>query len=208
MKKFFYSLVVLTVMSVLPANAQGVNFGLKAGVNNTNMKFDLSVFDSENRFGWFFGPTVKIGLPVTGLSVDLAALYEQKDAKVNDESIKQKNIVIPVNARYSFGVAEMASIYVAAGPQIGFNVGNENFNWKQESSYENTFQLKKSAFSVNLGAGFCAGEHVEIGFTYNIPLGKTGDASLRGAWDAVTDKKTYEDDASANSWTISASYYF
>ena len=94
MKKFFYSLIVLTVMSVLPANAQGVNFGLKAGVNNTNMKFDLSVFDSENRFGWFFGPTVKIGLPVTGLSVDLAA---------------NKAGVLKVNRNYYFRVGAKAS---------------------------------------------------------------------------------------------------
>lgn len=208
MKKILCSMVVLTVLSVLPANAQGVNFGLKAGVNNTSMKFDLSVFDSENRFGWFFGPTLKVGLPVTGLSVDVAALYEQKDAKVNGETIKHKSIVLPMNARYSFGMAETASVYLAAGPQIGFNVGNENFNWKEKESIDNTFQLKKSEFSVNLGAGVCVGEHVEVGFTYNIPLGKTGDATLKGALDTVTNKATYEDDASTNSWTISAAYYF
>lgn len=205
MKKILCSLVVLTVLSVLPANAQGVNFGLKAGINNTSMKFDKSVFDSENRFGWFFGPTMKVALPVTGLAVDVAALYEQKDAKVNGETIKHKSIVLPVNARYSFGMAQTASVYVAAGPQVGFNVGSENFNWKEKDSYDNTFQLKKSEFSVNLGAGVCVGEHVELGFTYNIPLGKTGDAS----WDDVKDAlDKLKDDTSANSWTISASYYF
>lgn len=205
MKKILCSLVVLTVLSVLPANAQGVNFGLKAGINNTSMKFDKSVFDSENRFGWFFGPTMKVALPVTGLAVDVAALYEQKDAKVNGETIKHKSIVLPVNARYSFGMAQTASVYVAAGPQVGFNVGSENFNWKEKDSYDNTFQLNKSEFSVNLGAGVCVGEHVELGFTYNIPLGKTGDAS----WDDVKDAlDKLKDDTSANSWTISASYYF
>ena len=169
------------------------------------MKFDKSVFDSENRFGWFFGPTMKVALPVTGLAVDVAALYEQKDAKVNGETIKHKSIVLPVNARYSFGMAQTASVYVAAGPQVGFNVGSENFNWKEKDSYDNTFQLNKSEFSVNLGAGVCVGEHVELGFTYNIPLGKTGDAS----WDDVKDAlDKLKDDTSANSWTISASYYF
>ena len=182
MKKILCSLVVLTVLSVLPANAQGVNFGLKAGINNTSMKFDKSVFDSENRFGWFFGPTMKVALPVTGLAVDVAALYEQKDAKVNGETINHKSIVLPVNARYSFGVAQTASVYVAAGPQVGFNVGSENFNWKEKDSYDNTFQLKKSEFSVNLGAGVCVGEHVELGlsfyveeenpFTYNVRICK------------------------------------
>ena len=205
MKKILCSLVVLTVLSVLPANAQGVNFGLKAGINNTSMKFDKSVFDSENRFGWFFGPTMKVALPVTGLAVDVAALYEQKDAKVNGETIKHKSIVLPVNARYSFGMAQTASVYVAAGPQVGFNVGSENFNWKEKDSYDNTFQLKKSEFSVNLGAGVCVGEHVELGFTYNIPLGKTGDAS----WDDVKDAlDKLKDDTRANAWTLSASYYF
>lgn len=208
MKKLIGSLVVLTLLSVLPVNAQGVKFGLKAGMNNTSMKFDKSVFDASNRFGWFVGPIVKIGLPVTGLSADIAALYDQRETKLNGETIKQKSMMIPINARYTFGLTNMASFYVAAGPQFGFNVGSENFNWKEKESYENTFQLKKSKFSVNLGAGVGIGEHVEIGFTYNIPLGKTGDATWKSTVDAVTDKNTYNDDTRANAWTVSACYFF
>ncbi|MBP3766765.1 MAG: PorT family protein [Prevotella sp.] len=208
MKKVIGSLVVLALLSVLPASAQGVRFGLKAGMNNTSMKFDASVFNSENRFGWFVGPIVKVGLPVTGLSADIAALYDQRETKLNSESIKQKSILIPINARYSFGLSSMANLYVAAGPQFGFNVGSENFNWKESDSYSNTFQLKKSKFSVNLGAGVGIGEHFELGFTYNIPLGKTGDATWKNTVDAVTSKSTYNENGSANAWTLSACYFF
>ena len=208
MKKFFISLVVVAFAAVLPASAQGVQFGLKAGMNNTSMKFDASVFDSSNRFGWFFGPTVKIGLPMQGLGVDIAALYDQRETKLNGESIKQKSIIIPVNARFSFGMSETAGIYVAAGPQVGFNVGSENFNWRQSESIEETFQLKKSSFSINLGAGVYIMQHLELGLTYNIALGKTGDATWRNTFDTVTSKSTYSDDTSANAWTLSASYYF
>ena len=208
MKKVIGSLVVLALLSVLPASAQGVRFGLKAGMNNTSMKFDASVFNSENRFGWFVGPIVKVGLPVTGLSADIAALYDQRETKLNGESIKQKSIIIPVNARFSFGLSESAGIYVAAGPQVGFNVGSKNYNWLKASSYEETFQLKKSQFSVNLGAGVYLLKHLELGLTYNIALGKTGDATLRNTVDVVTNTNTYTNDTRANAWTLSASYYF
>jgi len=208
MKKFLFSLAVMASLAVLPASAQGVQFGLKAGMNNTSMKFDASVFDSSNRFGWFFGPTVKFGLPVSGLGIDIAALYDQRETKLNGESIKQKSIIIPVNARFSFGLSESAGIYVAAGPQVGFNVGSKNYNWLKASSYEETFQLKKSQFSVNLGAGVYLMKHLELGLTYNIALGKTGDATWKKTVDVVTDKNTYTDDTRANAWTLSASYYF
>jgi len=208
MKKFIISLVVIAFTAVLPASAQGLQFGFKAGMNNTSMKFDTSVFDASNRFGWFIGPTVKFGLPVTGLGIDIAALYDQRETKLNGETIKQKSILIPVNARLSLGLGSSAGVYVAAGPQIGFNVGSEYFNWRQSDTYEDTFQLKKSSFSFNLGAGIYLMEHLELGFTYNIALGKTGDATLRNTYDAVTSKSTYTDDTNANAWTLSASYYF
>ena len=200
--------VAATLFTASPAMAQGVKFGLKGGMNNTEMKFDKSVFDSSNRFGWFIGPTVKVSLPVSWLGFDIAALYDQRDLKVNGEGIQQKSIIVPVNARLGFGLGSTAGLYVAAGPQFGFNVGADEFSWKDANSYENTFQLKKSAFSINLGAGVYITEHVELGFTYNIALGKTADASLKDAIDAATTKSTYNDDTKAKAWTVSACYYF
>lgn len=202
MKKIFGLLMVTMLVAVMPAQAQGINFGVKGGINSTEMKFDESVFDSENRVGWFIGPTLKVALPVGGLGVDIAALYNQQETKVNEQSITQKNVVVPVNVRLAFGLGSTAGVYVAAGPQFGFNVGDEEFSWTDKENYENTFQLKKSSFSVNLGAGVYLSKHIEVGFTYNIALGKTADASFKDAVKATTD------DTKAKAWTIAACYYF
>jgi len=194
----------MAVTAVMPASAQGVKFGVKGGLNNTEMKFDESVFDAENRFGWFAGPVVRIDLPITGLGVDIAGLYDQRETKVNDEKIQQKSILVPINARLNLGLGDAAGIYVAAGPQFGFNIGDDEFKWKDKDNYENTFQLKKSSFSVNLGAGVYLSDHFEVGFTYNIAMGKTADASFK---DAVKTATT-NDETKAKAWTISACYYF
>ena len=165
-------LSVLLSAAMTAVQAQGLKFGFKGGLDVTEMRFNKSVFDTSNKTGWFFGPTAQVSLPVSGLGVDISAFYDQKKSEVNDETITQKSIIVPVNARFSFGVGSMASIYLAAGPQFGFNVGDDEFKWTT-NGVQNTFQLKKSAFSLNLGAGVTLMKHLEIGFAYNIGLGKT-----------------------------------
>ena len=200
MKKFF-ALVVLLAAMTTSAQAQGVKFGVKGGLDIVNMSFDEKVFDTSNKAGWFIGPSLKVSLPVTGLGVDISAFYDQKNSEVNGESIKQQSILVPVNARFAFGVGSQASIYLAAGPQVSFNVGDDEFKWNKDN-VENTFQLKKSSFSINLGAGVTIMDHFEIGFAYNLGLGKTADTTFKGTAEAI------KDDTTAKSWQISAAYYF
>lgn len=203
MRKFF-ALLVLSLTMTMAAQAQtGVKFGVKGGLDIQNMKFDESVFNTDNKVGWFIGPTLQISLPVGGLGIDIAGLYDQKTTDVNGESIKQKNILVPVNARLKLGLGSTAGLYVAAGPQFAFNVGDDEFKWKKDD-IENTFQLKKSSFSINLGAGVYLSQHLEIGFAYNIALGSTADAS----WKKATDAALHDDDTKPKSWQISAAYYF
>ena len=210
MKKFLSSLVLLTVLAVVPANAQGLKFGLKGGMNVSNMSFDKDVIDSKNRVGWFIGPSLKFSLPLIPLGFDVAAFYDQKETEINDEAIKQQSILIPLNVRGNFGLGSLASIYVAAGPQFGFNVGDDEFKWTM-GGVENSFQLKKSSLSLNLGAGVTVLKHLEVGFIYNIPLGNTSEASvLTVASDLVGQPKSAitGNDAKTNTWSISAAYYF
>lgn len=192
--------MLLSAMTI-GMQAQNVKFGLKGGLDITTMSFDQKVFDTSNRAGWFFGPSVQVSLPA-GLGADIAAFYDQKETKLNEETIKMKSILIPVNVRYKIGLGSMAGIYLAAGPQFGFNVGDDEFKWKDKESYNNTFQLKKSNFSVNLGAGVYVTQHLEVGFAYNIAISKTGDASFKEGVEAV------KDDTKAKTWQISAAYYF
>ena len=88
MKKFFTLVVLLATMTVA-AQAQ-VKFGVKGGLNLTNMKFDNSIVDKSNQTGFFIGPTINFTLPVVGLGIDASALYDQRSAEVNDEKLKQQ----------------------------------------------------------------------------------------------------------------------
>ena len=203
MKRFLSIVVLLSAMTMAMHAQGGVKFGVKGGFDIQDMRFDEKVFKTENKLGWFIGPTIQVGLPVTGLGLDIAGLYDQKSTKVNGESIKQEYILVPVNARLTLGLGDAAGLYVAAGPQFAFNIGDDvDFKWNDKEDIQNTFQLKKSAFSVNLGAGFFISRHLEFGFNYNIAVSSTAEASWDGAIDAI------RDDTKPKSWHISATYYF
>lgn len=201
MKKIIISLVAIVAMYATPSLAQ-LNFGVKGGLNVSNMSIDNSALDKSNRAGFFIGPTAKFKLPLIGLGFDAAALYDQRDAKVNGESITQKSINVPINLRYTLGLGDLAGVYFAAGPQFGFNMGNKIFDIKSASD---NLSLKKSNFSINLGAGVRLIKHIEIGVLYNIACGKTGE--INTIIDPV-ENILKSSDIKTNAWQISAAYYF
>ena len=198
MKKIFTTIVLMAAMLVaIPAKA-GINFGIKGGYNITNFSFSEDVIAKDNQQGFFIGPSLKIGIPVLPIGFEIAALYDQRDAKLEGEKISQKSINIPINVRYELGLGDMAGIYVAAGPQFGFNIGDKKFSFSNANDYE----MKDSNLSLNLGAGIRLVSHLEIGFNYNIALGKTGE------FNEVDGAKNHGGNGKANAWQISAAYYF
>ena len=198
MKKIFTTIVLMAAMLVaIPAKA-GINFGIKGGYNITNFSFSEDVIAKDNQQGFFIGPSLKIGIPVLPIGFEIAALYDQRDAKLGGEKISQKSINIPINVRYELGLGDMAGIYVAAGPQFGFNIGDKKFSF----SNANDYKMKDSNLSLNLGAGIRLVSHLEIGFNYNIALGKTGE------FNEVDGAKNLVGNGKANAWQISAAYYF
>ena len=204
MKKILGTLLMLLCLSVMPADAQGISFGVKGGTTRATLKFDKDNFFGKGHYGWFIGPTLKVGLPF-GFGADGAVLYDQREVKIVDEqTMKIKQISIPVNARFNLALAPATGtgLYLAAGPQVAFNVGDSEFKWTSKESYENTFQLKKSVFSLNLGAGVTLAKFLEVGFAYNIEMGSTGDIT----WGKLTEKANY-DDSKVKTWKLQATIY-
>ena len=202
------SLVLLLTAMTLSLQAQGVKFGLKGGLNISKMSLNKDVIKSDNQTGFYVGPTVKISLPLS-FGLDIAALYDQRSADVETgtsaasgssqttpamgtEKITQKTLNIPVNLRYNIGLGGSAGIYLAAGPQFGFPVGDKVYNTKVGE-----YRLKDANLSINLGAGIYLLKHLEIGFTYNLAAGKSGEFS---GWNDV--------DTHNNAWQIGAAIYF
>ena len=207
MKKIFTSIVFAAALfAAIPSQAQ-VKFGLKGGYNITSMSISSDVVKKSNQTGFFVGPTAKFTLPIVGLGIDAAALYDQREAKLDNgtesSTVSEKSINIPINLRYSIGLGSLASIYLAAGPQFGFNIGGKNYNWDDGTNYE----LKKSNISINVGAGVTLANHLEIGCTYNIACGKTGEFTYTTAVKAAS-KEIVSKANRTNAWQIYAAYYF
>ena len=200
MKKILFVLALLA--ATMTVQAQGLKFGIKGGLNLTKMSFSKDVYSSDNQAGFYVGPTLKLSLPL-GFCVDAAALYDQRSAKVEsdnltgvpgagDEKIKQKSIQIPINARYNIGLGSEAGIYLAVGPQFGFPVGDKVYNTKVGE-----YTLKSSNLSFNFGAGVYLLDHLEVGFSYNLAAGKSGEFKNGG-----------DIDTHNNAWQIGAAIYF
>lgn len=203
MRKIISALAVMALMAAMPASAQKVAFGVKGGINRSSMKFDKDIL-TKDRTGWFVGPTLKVKLPLV-FGADISALYDQREVSLNDEKMKIKQISVPVNLRADFNLVNCLGIYAALGPQVSFNVGDSEFKWTDSKSYENTFQMKKSVFSMNFGAGVMLFDQIEVGAAYNVELGNTSDIN----WGMVTDKSTYKDDDSKlKTWRVYATIYF
>lgn len=211
MKKFF-TIMLMAVAIAMSSNAQ-VMFGLKGGLNLTKMTVSNSNVEDmfKNKAGFFIGPTVKFKLPIVGLGIDAAALYDHREAELEvdnisggteTEKIKQQTIQIPINVRYDFGLGETASIFIYAGPQFGFNVGDKSKDLFGVSEWT----LRSSNVSANVGLGVMLLKHLQLSANYNIALGKTGEVDLKQGWDVTKD--TVLGKAKANAWQIALAYYF
>ena len=211
MKKVL-TLIVMAVAFAMPSKAQ-VSFGVKGGLNFTNMSFDKSNVDDyfKNKTGFFVGPTVKFQLPITGLGIDGAVLYDQREGDVevdipggsSTEKLKSQSIQIPINLRFEIGLGETANVFIFAGPQVGFNIGDKTTDLFNDVA---EWRLKTSNFSANVGVGFTIISHLQFSANYNIALGTTGEVTAKDAASAVWD--TLKDEAKANSWQIALAYYF
>lgn len=198
--------MIVTMTAANNASAQ-IKFGLKGGVNVTDMSLSSNVFDASNRTGFFVGPTIKVQLPLVGLGIDASALYDQREAKIKvgntttKETLRSQAINVPINLRYGWGLSSLANIFLFAGPQFGFNVGDKD----QKIDEKSTWSVKNSNFSLNFGAGVTLLSHLQLTANYNVVCGKTSDATITDGLEQLTNKEVR---SRANAWQIALAYYF
>ncbi|MBP5221330.1 MAG: PorT family protein [Bacteroidaceae bacterium] len=210
--------LAVALLVAAPAQAQ-VKFGVKAGLNLSKVSTSGAIGDNlknDNRAGYFIGPMLDVKVPLIGLGIDGALMYNQRNGKVGaayagvetSEDLTQHSIAIPVNVKKSWGLGGLASMFVAVGPQFDFTIGGKK--WKdmeafgEEVAEDASVKWKGSNVSLNLGAGVVLLDHVQAGLGYNIALGKTAevsdDSSLGIAKNALTSK--------TNSWQFHVAYLF
>ena len=207
MKKIFMLLAMIVTMTAANNASAQIKFGLKGGVNVTDISLNSSVFDASNRTGFFVGTTIKVQLPLVGLGIDASALYDQREAKIKvgntttKETLRSQAINVPINLRYGWGLSSMANIFLFAGPQFGFNVGDKD----QKITESSTWSVKNSNFSLNFGAGVTLLSHLQLTANYNVVCGKTSDATITEGIEQLTNKEVR---SRANAWQIALAYYF
>jgi hypothetical protein len=70
MKKLLSTLMVIACLALaIPAQAQ-IKFGVKAGLNVSKLHLSKETLSSDNRAGFFIGPTAEFTLPLLGLGID------------------------------------------------------------------------------------------------------------------------------------------
>ena len=194
-------LVAVCTLTVLPAQAQ-LKFGVKGGLNITSLSLSKDIVNSDNRTGFFIGPMAEFTLPIVGLGVDAAVLYSQSRAQMNNgnDAIADnlKSLEVPINLKWTFGLGSLASGFIAAGPQFGWNVGNSTFNVGNSTFYEEVIQLKNNFTTFNVGVGAKFLRHFQAGVNYNFSLGKVGEV--------LDDEELLK--IKRKTWQISVAYLF
>ena len=194
MKKLLSTLMVIACLALaIPAQAQ-IKFGVKAGLNVSKLHLSKETLSSDNRAGFFVGPTAEFTLPLLGLGIDGSVLYNQFGVDSEKGTSTKKSIEIPINLRWTVGFSSLVGAYVAVGPQFGFNVGDR---W-----FDEVCEFKKNTTSFNVGAGLKLLGHLQVGANYNFALKDNG--------------KIHDDDIEdlatigfkQNTWQVSVAYLF
>ena len=201
-------LTAMALFLTMSSFAQDIQIGAKGGFDLTSMEFSSGDLDKSNRAGFFISPSMRIETPVMGLSVDVSALYDQRNIKVGTRTLTQESLVVPANARFGVSIGDLLGIFVSAGPQLSYNLGKSSFQWEDIDHYRKHFTFQETTLSINLGAGAKIGGNLEAGIYYNVPLGKTADFTWDTLASELQDLDMHTAKSKTNAWRISVSYYF
>ncbi len=187
-------LLLAFAMISFTASAQ-LSWGVMGGLNVSNFSTSADGV-IENQAGFFIGPTMKFTVPLIGIGFDASLMYDQRSAEVDNETLKQQQVVLPVNLRYQIGLGDLASVIVFAGPQFGVNVGSD-----LSEQFSDGYNWKSTNLSVNMGLGVMLLSHLQVTANYNLACGKCSEASISSAVDSALN-------GNFNSWQIGLAYYF
>lgn len=190
MRRFTYiTIVFAALLFATPAKAQ-FDWGIKGGVNLGSSGLAIfkdkgQAFNKESYTGFFIGPKAEVRIPAIGLGLEAAAMYSQQGMALTEkDTYKQNSIQIPLNLKYTLGLGNVANIFVAVGPEFGFNVGHtqmqlENIVLNDGNETGNAvFEFKKSMLSFNMGVGATLLKHVQLGLNYHFPWGTVGEFKM------------------------------
>jgi len=157
MKKLFV-MAVLLIAGSSSMNAQGIDFGVKAGANFA--KLDGDGIDGDNLTSFHVGALLEVNV-FENFSVQPEVLYSSQGTKIEDEDIKLDYLSVPVLAKF-YLISDKLSI--EAGPQFSFLVNDD---------VPEVFETKSFDFAAIGGLGFNVTNNVFVQARYVIGLTDT-----------------------------------
>lgn len=158
------------------AQDQPITFGVKAGVNLSNVGGDASGTDAK--IGFNAGVTLDYGFtPDVYLLTGLQLTTKGFKVKVLSEKLTSNlmYLQLPVHVGYKLTVAEATKIVFHAGPYAAYGIGGKTEGEKsfQDGAY------KKFDFGVGLGVGAEFGK-IGVDLGYDFGLANINDTDVDG----------------------------
>ena len=138
MRKAIYLLFFLVWLCPAACMAQGLHFGLKAGVlgNKADIQGISNRVKTENMTGFQVGPMLQYQTGFYGLTLDFSLLYVQRGVKLTNTSndvsadIKTQSIDIPIELKWEMGLSDNFDLFLGIGPSFSFLVNEDNWGRK------------------------------------------------------------------------------
>lgn len=160
-------LVVLVSFFGLSTQAQGIDLGIKAGVNFSNIS-DAYNLDTENKTGFVGG--IFLGIKFSEkFAIQPELLYSQQGTKFDAGEIDLTYVNVPVIFKYYL----IQGLNIQAGPQFGFMVDDnlgEVFHEIGENIENNDFET-----SGVVGLGYDLPMGLRVSARYNFGLTEIND---------------------------------
>ena len=179
MKKTFF--IVITLLTVNYLVAQKARFGLKAGLNLSNIEVKSSSPSPSFEFRTNFNAGLLVEINVNSkLSIQPELYYSGQGANFNQSvvvngtnyntsnTLKFGYINLPIMLKYSIA----PKVNLEFGPQVGFLVNADlkvNVNG-QSVTNDIKSTLQKQDFGLNFGLGFKATTDLELNARYGLGL--------------------------------------
>lgn len=133
-----------------------VTFGIKGGVNYSNLKLE----DDSLPVTWLLGGGGGLFMggnltPNIGMKVE--ALYNQRGAKDDldgaDAKVRLSYIDVPVTFHVGTSMNNGARLFLFTGPQVGYSVKAEIINDLDDTTTDNDDAIRDWEFAWTVGAG-------------------------------------------------------
>lgn len=185
MKKTFIFLLLVSLLNASALRAQAIKFGVKAGVNYSNISGDVLNQDQyKSKFGVHGGLMLNIGLVNDGfLSVQPEVLFSQKGFKYADTELNVGADKYRYTGKVTYNYIDIpvllkittSGLYFEAGPQFGYlaSISNDVAVTKNgqivssNQNYGNLDNAKRSEIGYAAGLGYQSESGPMIGLRYN-----------------------------------------